>query len=476
MFGGVVDPEAGLGREPIDLTEPIDGGFEAWIVEDFGFTVSVARGDVDAALPVVAVPLPFAVVAIAPGHEAEADGFVAEFENELRNGGVGDAELFPVRAVFAVGTAKISEQTMAQAADGEVWLREPGLEQFVAGCVAHEVGGVAEEHDAGCAGEEFRVGELHLGAVGELQIMREREVFSFGSEVGHEFGHLTAENEGAGRIAQFEAIGIAPAGEPFEKGGAGDDDGVTRLAGFAVKVSDPLNAIPIDGGEKFLFVRGAGAEVEEFGDGALFFTGAGAIDVEFHLEVMEGTAFGTWFRGANDAEGSARSVEVKLLRGEQPFLELSDEFFLLLGGFDFGEALEVGVRHQLAGERTVVFEEKKGGLFQARFASDRKHARPPGGAREIFAGEGELLEVIFEEEEGALRIGAVGEDVQEIGTFGDGGLGVRELAAQIGEGAVSFIQNIMMCIILRGLCIPRRSFTTTRFRHLGSLCSPCESD
>jgi hypothetical protein len=26
----------------------------------------------------------------------------------------------------------------------------------------------------------------------------------------------------------------------------------------------------------------------------------------------------------------------------------------------------------------------------------------------------------------------------------------------------------MMCIILRGLCIPRRSFTTTRFRHLGS--------
>jgi hypothetical protein len=34
----------------------------------------------------------------------------------------------------------------------------------------------------------------------------------------------------------------------------------------------------------------------------------------------------------------------------------------------------------------------------------------------------------------------------------------------------------MMCIILRGLCIPRRSFTTTRFRHLGSLCSPCESD
>ena len=78
MFGGVVDPETGFGREPIDLPEPIDGGFKAGVVEDFGFaivTMAVAGRDVDAALPVVAIPLPFAVVAIAPGHEAEADGF-----------------------------------------------------------------------------------------------------------------------------------------------------------------------------------------------------------------------------------------------------------------------------------------------------------------------------------------------------------------------------------------------------------------
>ena len=115
MFGGVVDPEAGLGREPIELTEPVGGGFEAGIVEDFGFAVAVSvvaiatsvRRGVRAFGPFVAVPLPTAFIAIAGGEETEADGFVAQFEDELRDCGVRDAELFPVGAVFAVGTAEM---------------------------------------------------------------------------------------------------------------------------------------------------------------------------------------------------------------------------------------------------------------------------------------------------------------------------------------------------------------------------------
>ena len=72
MFGGVVDPKAGLGCEPIELTEPVGGGFETGIVEDFGFAVAVAvmavaGGGVRALGPFVAVPLPTAFIAIAGG-------------------------------------------------------------------------------------------------------------------------------------------------------------------------------------------------------------------------------------------------------------------------------------------------------------------------------------------------------------------------------------------------------------------------
>src|SRR5688572_7639430 len=141
MFGGIVDPEAGLGREPIELTEPIGGGFETGVVEDFGFAVAVSvvaitGGGMRAFGPFVTVPLPTAFIAIAGGEEAEADGFVAEFKDELRDGGVRDAELFPVGAVFAVGTAEVGEETMREAADGEEWLGEPGGEEFVGRRVA----------------------------------------------------------------------------------------------------------------------------------------------------------------------------------------------------------------------------------------------------------------------------------------------------------------------------------------------------
>ena len=69
--------------------------------------VAITGSGVRAFGPFVAVPLPTAFIAIAGGEQAEADRFVAEFENELRDGSVGDAELFPIRAVLAVGTAEM---------------------------------------------------------------------------------------------------------------------------------------------------------------------------------------------------------------------------------------------------------------------------------------------------------------------------------------------------------------------------------
>jgi len=364
---------------------------------------------------------------------------------------------------------------MRETADGQEGLRKPDLEEFVGRRVADKIGGVANECDARGASEEFRVGELHLGAVGEFEIVGESEIFSFGREVGHELSHLAAEHQGAGRIAELEAVRIAPAREPFEEGSTGDVDEIAALFGFGVKVGDPLNAFPIRSGEELLFMRGACAEIEQFRNAALLFAGAGAIHIELHLEEVQRAAFADGFRCADNTERGAGCIEVQLLRGKHPFLELRDEFFLLLGGFDFGEAFEICVWEEFARQGAVVLEKKERGFFEAGFAGDGEHARPPGGAGEIFAGERELLEVIFEQKESALRVGTVGENVQEVGALGDGRFGIGELAAQIRESPVGFIQNIMVSIILRGLGSTRRTITTNRFRHLGSLLSPVKA-
>jgi hypothetical protein len=59
------------------------------------------------------------MVAFAGGHEAEADDFVAEFEDELRAGLVGDAEAVPALVLVGVGAAQLGEQPVAELADGQ---------------------------------------------------------------------------------------------------------------------------------------------------------------------------------------------------------------------------------------------------------------------------------------------------------------------------------------------------------------------
>ena len=59
-------------------------------------------------------------------------------------------------------------------------------------------------------------------------------------------------------------------------------------------------------------------------------------------------------------------------------------------------------------------------------------------AGEVLAGKGKFFEIIFQEEPGALRIAAIGKDVQKFRSFRYFGLGIRQFPAQIGLGAVCF--------------------------------------
>src|SRR2546430_2487789 len=86
-FVRVANPNPRLRREPIESSQPLRGRFESRIIEDFG----LLRLAFDAAcqLPLVTVPLPDSLVALAFGEQAEPDAVIAQFKNEPRNRGGG---------------------------------------------------------------------------------------------------------------------------------------------------------------------------------------------------------------------------------------------------------------------------------------------------------------------------------------------------------------------------------------------------
>ena len=67
-------------------------------------------------LPLVAVPKPDALVALAFRQQPQPHGFVEQFENELRRRRMRDAELLPIHAVVRLRPAQMHQQAMAQLA------------------------------------------------------------------------------------------------------------------------------------------------------------------------------------------------------------------------------------------------------------------------------------------------------------------------------------------------------------------------
>src|SRR5262245_4163471 len=74
IFVGVADPQTRLGREPVELAQPLRRRFEPRIVEDLRLVGGAPAWFVR--LPVVSVPEPDAVVAFAPGEQAKANRFI----------------------------------------------------------------------------------------------------------------------------------------------------------------------------------------------------------------------------------------------------------------------------------------------------------------------------------------------------------------------------------------------------------------
>jgi hypothetical protein len=160
---GISDPEARLGREPIEAAQPGDGQLQAGIIEDFRFADGARFGL--SALPIMTGPLPHSLIEAALGEEPEADRVLIQFESELGNGGVSCAELFPFGPIFA----ELRQEAMAEFAHGKKRPLHPGSEQIAGRRVLEEIKPAFSEGERRLAIKEKKVIESMKGAVGQFE-------------------------------------------------------------------------------------------------------------------------------------------------------------------------------------------------------------------------------------------------------------------------------------------------------------------
>ena len=110
-FIGVAYPDANFGCEPIQSAQPLHGGFQPCVFEDFRFVLFLRLRGVK--LPFLAGPMPEALVSFAPRQQSQPYCILVQLEDKLRLRGVGDAELFPVDVVSGLSLAQIGSQAVA---------------------------------------------------------------------------------------------------------------------------------------------------------------------------------------------------------------------------------------------------------------------------------------------------------------------------------------------------------------------------
>src|SRR6185369_18087841 len=105
-------------------------------------------------------------------------------------------------------------------------------------------------------------------------------------------------------------------------------------------------------------------------------------------EAMAGGPFLIGLRFANDAQGRARSVEMRRLGREQPGFQLLDQVLFLRGLFDLGEAVEIRVSGKLGRQRSFGAKKQERQFVQAASALRAQQTRPPIGPWKVFARKG----------------------------------------------------------------------------------------
>ena len=415
VFIGVTDPDSGFRREPIQASQPVDRRIEAGVFEDFGFVGFWAERLVES--PLLSGPMPDALVALAGGEEAEADGVFVQFEDKLWDSLVCDAEGAPIHSAVRMSAAELRAHAAAELVHGNRRRFGPVLEQGRRRDVAQEIERLVDKGQRGTSGEELRLGQRPRGAVGQGDVVGEGQLVVAALEMRSEGDNLAVELKVF--ILELELVAQAPARQPLEQIEAGEDHGIALIRIVAVGVGQPLNHFPVLRREELLLVSSAGGQLDDLGHGTNLFPGARAEEIDPDLESVERGMIRRGLDGAEETERGARSVEMHRGGREQPVFQFIELLLLLLGLLQFGKARDVGVRDQFRRKRTRGAEEEDGDFFEARFSGGGHQPRPPVLSAKVFSRQCELLEIILQQQPRALGVRAGGEDAQDFLALGD---------------------------------------------------------
>ena len=229
----------------------------------------------------------------------------------------------------------------------------------------------------------------------------------------------------------------------------------------------PVDHLPVFGREEFGFVSRTSAQVAQVRNKALFLAGAGTEQEEMNGQTPLIGVLVFPLRLTNDPQGRTRRVQMRVVGREEPVLQLLNEAGLLLSLFDGRKLFEVGVLEQFGRQRPIVSQEQHGHFLQTGFARRRLHPRPPFRLTEVLAAQGELLEIVIQQQEGPLRIHAGGKELQHALPLGDLLLGVSQFATQVRERAVGRVEHLVVRVVFgTGRRFDRRARLPHYSRHV----------
>ena len=212
---GIADPQAGLGREPIEPLQPQRRRVQTFAVQNF--RAPILFWGRSFALPFVAVPEPDALVALTLGEEAQANGVVGELEHKLGLGGMRQEQFVPIDGFAGGGMPQMGEETMAQALDRNFRLRQPFVEEAERWGFAQQIEIAVVQHEHRPAAKELHLLKPMHCAVRQPELLRESQLFLGRFHQRHQFRERPIEQDGVRRARQFKPLLVTPADEPLQQ-------------------------------------------------------------------------------------------------------------------------------------------------------------------------------------------------------------------------------------------------------------------
>ena len=193
-----------------------------------------------------------------------------------------------------------------------------------------------------------------------------------------ERGDLAVKLQRLAVVGEFEAVRVAPAREPLQQFGVGQNQCVRAVVAVAVRVGDPLDEFPVGRRKQFLLVRGADDEVNHVAQRARLFARARTRQKKLHGEAMTRRFLARPAAARQTTRSVARGVSSSgSAGGESQCSSSCTSFDFLLGLLGLGETVEAGVRLQFRRHGAFGAQKQKRQFLQARLALRVQQARPP---------------------------------------------------------------------------------------------------